>query len=142
MKAKTKRRIKLVSFRAAGASVAIGLPAWAILAKFPVWRTETGTLGMLGMGGIMIAVVALVTFKRTVLDFIKEKTGMKTSPPLAVWGVLLIASFILSAFAELLSDMRGIFIAGLVGSGVGTVLNIIGDRLSEKRDNCGDVSDG
>ena len=134
MKEKTKRRLKWLSFKSAGIAVSVALPAWAILEKLPLWRAETGTGRMLGMGGVMIATVALVTFKRTVLDYIREKTGFKSAPPLAIWGVLLIASFALSAFADMLADMRVIFIAGLVGSGIGTVLNFVGETVNEGKE--------
>lgn len=134
MKQKTKRRIKLLSFKSAGVVASVALPAWAILEKFPIWKVETGTAKTLGIGGIMIAIVALVTFKRSILNYIKEKTGMKTAPPLAIWAVLLIASFALTAVANILADMRVIFIAGLAGSGIGTVLNFIGETLGESED--------
>lgn len=134
MKQKTKKRLKILSFKSAGVVVSVALPAWAILEKFPVWKAETGTVRTLGIGGIMVAIVAFVTFKRSILNYIKEKTGMKTAPPLAIWAVLLIASFALTAVANILVDMRVIFIAGLAGSGIGTVLNFIGETAGESTD--------
>ena len=131
--ASAARRLRLICFKGAGIAVSVGLPVWAILEKFPAWHSQAGVAGTLGIGGAMAATVALVTFKRTVFDYVKEKTGIKHAPPLAIWCALLALSFALSAAASLLSDMRSVFISGAVGSGIGTVLNFIGESASKDK---------
>lgn len=142
MKEKTKRRIKLLSFKSAGVLTAVAFPAWAIFEKFPIWKEETGTSKTLGIGAIMVAIVAIITFKTSIINYIKEKTGVKSAPPLAIWTVLIIASFALTAVANILVDMRTIFIAGFAGSGIGTILNFIGESANEVNSGEAEDNDG
>ena len=132
MRARTKKRLTLLSFKGASIAVSAGMPIWAILEKFPLWREEAGALQTLGIGGVMIVAVSVITFKKTVFNYLKEKTGMKSAPPLAIWAVLLFVSFALSALADAMSDMRTVFVAGIVGSGIGTALNFIGETLKAR----------
>ncbi len=132
MKQKNKRRLKLLSFKGAGIVTSVALPVWAIIERFPILKAESGTGRMLGIGGLMTAVVLLITFKRTVFDYIKEKTGIRHAPPFAVWSALLIASFAVGVLADAMAELRAVFVAGAVGSGIGTVLSIIGDNVSDK----------
>ncbi len=130
----TKRKSKILFwvFKIAGIVVSCALPIWAILEKFPLWTEKHGSGRSIGVGVILIAIVLLIIFRKTVFDFIKDHLNLKHAPPLVVWIVMLIISYILVYLGEVMRDMTTVFWMGLIGCAIGTFLTYLSERCKAK----------
>lgn len=127
-----KRKTLYWLFKVASIVVSCALPIWAICEKFPLWADVHGTDRTIGIGIILIAFVLLVVFRKTVFDFIRDHFDLKHAPPLAIWLVMLIISYILVYIGEVMRDMTTVFWMGFIGCGVGTILTYISERFATK----------
>jgi ABC-type xylose transport system permease subunit len=125
-------------FKVLSVVVSCALPIWAILEKFPVWTEEHGTTHSVGVGLILIILVIAIIFRRTVFNFIRDKLNLKHAPPLVVWLVMLVISYIFIYLGEVMRDMTTVFWMGFVGCLIGTVLTYISDRFKTKEVNDND----
>lgn len=107
-------------------------PVWAIVAKFPLWKEAYGTGRSVGTGMILIGIVALVVFRKTVFSFLGEKCHLKHSPPIVVWIISLIAAYALLLVASFLQDLIVVLWMGLLGCAIGSVLTFIGEEFFMK----------
>lgn len=114
--------------------ISCGLPIIAICEKFPIWNTEHGAGYTVGVGTIMIAIVLLVVFRRTIFKFAKEHFKLTYAPPITVWIVLLIISYGLICLANVLKDINTILWMGLVGCAIGTGLTFVAENIFGKKD--------
>lgn len=130
-----KRKSLYWFFKIASILVSCALPVWAICAKFPIWTEESGAGRSVGAGLILIAVVMLIVFRKTVFDFIKDHLKIKHAPPLTIWLVLIIISYTFVYIANVMRDMNTIFWMGFIGCAIGTLLTYIGDSCFGKKDN-------
>ena len=128
----TKRKSLYWTFKLASILISCAFPIWAICEKFPLWTVEHGTNRTIGVGAILIAIVLLIIFRKTVFSFIKEKFNLKHTPPIVVWIVMLIVSYILVYIGDVMRDMATVFWMGLIGCAIGTVLTFISDRFKDK----------
>ena len=92
----SKRQTFYWLFKIVSVLIACALPIWAIWEKFPIWTYNYGTTRSVGVGGILVLIVILVIFRRAVFKFITDKLKLRHAPPLVIWLVLLIISYILS----------------------------------------------
>jgi len=123
-------------FKSSGILISCLLPIWAILEKFPVWTCSYGKVRSVGVGGILILIVLLVVFRKTILNFLVDKLKLKHAPPIVIWVVMLIASYILIFIGNFMQDLTTVFWMGLIGCAVGTVLTYIAEsRFGEEKDN-------
>ncbi len=127
-----KRKTLYWAFKIAGIIVSCLLPIWAICERFPLWVDEHGTGRTVGMGVILIAIVLLIVFRKTVFDFIRDRYKLNHAPPLVVWLVMLIVSYILAYIGEVMRDMTTVFWMGFIGCAIGTVLTFISQRFDSK----------
>ena len=134
MTANNKRTLLYWLFKVASILVSVALPIWAVLEKYPLWKEEHGVIRSVGSGGIMIAVVVLIVFRRTVFDFIRDHLNLKHAPPITIWIVMLCASHVIMFIGEVMKDMSIVFWMGLLGCAIGTVLTYISERFKEKTD--------
>ena len=125
-------------FKVLSVVVSCALPIWAILEKFPVWTEEHGTTHSVGVGLILIILVIAIIFRRTVFNFIRDKLNLKHAPPLVVWLVMLVISYIFIYLGEVMRDMTTVFWMGFVGCIIGTVLTYVSDRFKTKEVNDND----
>ncbi len=97
MKSTTKRKLGAVGLRTLGLASAVGIPAAVVLQKFPIWRAEqTVDKRALGMGGILIIIIALIRFRHKIWPviknrfwpYIKKKFHLHSIGPLIFWGAL------------------------------------------------------
>jgi hypothetical protein len=121
-------------FKIASVLISCALPVWAICAKFPIWTEESGAGRSVGAGLILISIVMLIVFRKTVFDFIKEHLQIKHAPPLTIWLVLIIISYTFVYIANVMRDMNTIFWMGFIGCAIGTLLTYIGDSCFGKKD--------
>lgn len=127
-----RRNILYWFFKLAGIIVACTLPIWAIFEKFPVWTETHGSTHTFGVGFVLILIVLVIIFRRTVFNFIKDKFNLQYAPPIVVWIVLLIVSYIFVYLGEVMRDMTTVLWMGLIGCGIGTFLTYISERIKPK----------
>jgi hypothetical protein len=130
---KSKRLYWLFKF--AGILISCVLPIWAICEKFPLWTEEHGTGASIGIGAILILVVVLIIFKRTVFYFIRDHFDLKHAPPLTVWIVMIVLSYLLVYLGAIMKDMTTVFWMGFVGCCIGTALTYVSERFNPKKEN-------
>ena len=132
----SNRRHKLFYwlFKLLSIIVSCALPIWAIWEKFPIWTLSYGTSRSMGVGGILILIVLLVVFRKTVFKFIMDKLKLRHAPPLVVWLILLITSYILVYISNFMRDLTTVFWMGLIGCAVGTVLTFIAESCFGKKE--------
>lgn len=114
--------------------VSCALPLWAIFDRFPLWAKDYGISRTAGMGIILIAIVLLVIFRKTVIDFFVARYKLNHAPPIAVWLVLLIISYILVYIGEVMRDMTIVFWMGLLGCAIGTFFTYLSEKYNDKKD--------
>ena len=127
-----KRKILYWVFKIASVLVSCALPIWAICERFPLWAELHGTNRTVGVGIILIAFVLLVIFRKTVFSFITDKLNLKHAPPLVVWLVMLIVSYILVYLGEVMRDMTIVFWMGFIGCAIGTFLTYLSERFKKE----------
>ena len=128
-----KRKILYWFFKRFGVFVACALPIWAICEKFPIWTENHDTGYSIGVGAILILIVLLVVFRRTIFDYIRDRINLKHAPPLAVWFVMLICSYIMVYLGSVMRDMTTVFWMGLIGCAIGNVLTYIAENRFAKK---------
>lgn len=128
-----KRNTLYWSLKVASVLISCVLPIWAICAKFPIWTEQSGASRSVGAGLILIAIVMLIVFRKTVFDFIKDKLNIKHAPPLAIWLVLIIVSYTFVYIANVMRDMNTIFWMGFIGCALGTLLTYIAENCFGKK---------
>lgn len=112
--------------------VSCALPIWAICEKFPIWVDSHGSSRSIGVGVILIAIVMVIIFRKTVFDFIKDRLNLKHAPPLVVWLVMLIAAYILIYIGEFMRDMTTVLWMGFIGCVIGTFLTYLSEKFKVK----------
>lgn len=109
--------------------ISCALPIWAICEKFPIWVDNHGTGRSIGAGIILIGIVMLIIFRKTVFDFIRDRLNLKHAPPLMVWLVMLIVAYILIYIGEFMRDMTTVLWMGFIGCVVGTFLTYLSEKF-------------
>jgi hypothetical protein len=110
-------------------------PVWAICERYPIWTTKHGVSHSIGVGGILILIVVTIIFKRTIFDFLRDRLNLKHAPPLLVWLVLIVISYVLMYVSKFLYDMTSIFWMGFIGCSIGTLLTFIAENCIRKDNN-------
>ena len=116
-------------FKIASVIVSCIFPVWAICSKFPLWTEGYGTGRSVGTGIILMMIVFVIIFRKTVFSFLGEKLKLKHAPPVVIWIILLIVSYILLLLANFLQDLIIVLWMGLIGCALGTVVTYIGDQF-------------
>lgn len=133
MKKEKRNKILYAVFKVLSVLISCAFPIWAICDRFPLWKEQHGTVRSIGTGAILIIIVVLIIFRKSVFKYITEKLRLRHAPPLAVWLALLIVSYILIYIAEFMKDLNVVLWMGLVGCAIGTVLTFIAERLFRER---------
>ena len=129
-----KRKTLYWLFKVASVLVSCALPIWAICEKFPLWADDHGTEHTVGVGIILISIVLVVVFRKTVFDFIRDHLDLKHAPPLTIWLVMLVVSYILIYIGTFMQDITTVLWMGFVGCVIGTVLTYISERYGDKNE--------
>jgi ABC-type uncharacterized transport system permease subunit len=87
-----------------------------------------GATRTVGAGLIIMLVVVAIIFRKAVFNYLKDKMKLQNAPPLAVWMICLIISYILLYINKFISDLTVVFWMGLVGCAIGTVLTYIAEN--------------
>jgi hypothetical protein len=130
-----KRKTLYWVFKLLGILVSCALPIFAICEKFPVWTETHGATHSAGVGVVLILIVLLIVFRRTVFGFIRDHFDLKHAPPIMVWLVMLVISYVMIYIGNFMRDMTTVLWMGLVGCAIGTFLTYLSDRIGKvKRD--------
>ena len=126
-----KRKTLYWGLRILGIIVSCFLPILAICEKFPIWTETHGSTHSAGVGAVMIAIVILIVFRRTVFDFIRDKLDLKHAPKMMVWLVLLVIAYVMVYIGNFMSDLTTVLWMGFIGSAIGTVLIYFSDKYKK-----------
>lgn len=126
-----KRKTLYWVFKLLGIIVSCALPIWAICEKYPIWAGTHGTGRSVGVGVILSLIVLLIVFRRTVFDFVRDKLNLKHAPPIVVWLVLLVISYVMMYIGNFMRDLTTVLWMGLIGCAVGTFLTYISERFGK-----------
>lgn len=133
MKEKRSNKVLYAIFKILSVLISCAFPIWAICDRFPIWKEEHGTVRSIGTGAILIIIVVLIIFRKSVFKYIVEKLRLRHAPPLAVWLALLAVSYIFIYIAEFMKDLNVVLWMGLLGCAIGTVLTFIAERLFREK---------
>lgn len=128
-----KRKALYWTFKILSVIISCALPIFAVCEHFPVWTTSYGTVKSIGAGTIISLVVVVIVFRKAVISFVKEKLKIEHAPPVVIWLVLLIISYVLMYIHKFLGDLNAVFWMGLVGCAIGTVLTYIAEHKFAKK---------
>lgn len=127
-----KRKSLYLALKLISIIISCAFPIWGICEKFPIWTESHGTARTIGVGVILICFVLLIVFRRMVFRLIRDKFKLHHAPPLAVWIVLVIISYVLTYIGEVMRDMTTVFWLGFIGCCIGTFLTFIAEQLVKK----------
>lgn len=132
----TEKRNKILywAFKVAAIVASCLFPVWAVLEKFPMWEMSYGVERSVGAGAIIILIVLVVIFRKMVFEFIAEKVNIKHAPPMVVWLVLLIISYVLMYIGDFLKDLTTVLWMGLLGCAIGTGLAFVSENYFRKKE--------
>lgn len=134
MMTEKKRKALYWTFKVISVIVSCLLPIWAICEKFPIWKMEYGAQRTVGAGGILILIVLLVIFRKSVFNFMSDKLKLRHAPPIVAWIVMLIVAYILLYINQFIRDLTTVFWMGLIGCAIGTILTFIAENSYGKKD--------
>lgn len=126
-----KRKALFWTFKILSVLISIAFPIWAILDRFPIWKESQGAEKTIGIGAILILAVVVIVFRKAVFEFIASKLDIKHAPPLVIWIVLIIISYVLVYLGEVMQDMSLVFWMGFIGCAIGNVLTYVAERFAK-----------
>lgn len=129
----SKRKKLYWIFKIASVFISCALPSWAICAKFPIWTEQSGVGRSVGAGFILIGIVVIIVFRKTVFDFIRDRLNVKHAPPLVIWLVLIVISYTFVYIADAIRDMNTVFWMGFLGCAIGTLFTYIAENCFRKK---------
>lgn len=128
-----KRKLKYWLIKIWSVLVSCGLPIYAVCEHFPLWVESYGTSRSVGAGLVISLIIILVVFRKSVFEFLHEKMNLRHAPPLMVWIVMLVISYVLLYINQFVQDLTTVFWFGLVGCAFGNALTFIAETLFGKR---------
>ena len=123
-----KRKFKYWFYKLLSIFISCGLPIYAVWEHFPIWTVSHGTARSVGAGGIICLIVIVIIFRKAVFNYLMDKTKLRHAPPLTVWLIMLIVSYILLYINQFIRDLTTVFWMGLVGCAIGTFLTYIAEN--------------
>ena len=123
-----KRKILYWAFKLSGIFISCFLPIWAICERYPIWTVSYGKSHAIGAGGILILIVVAVIFRKTIFDYIRDRLHLRHAPPMLIWIVILIISYVILFLSQFLNDMTSICWMGLIGCAIGTFLTFVAEN--------------
>jgi hypothetical protein len=122
-------------FKLLGVAISCAFPIWAICEKYPLWTEKHGSSRAVGVGVILILIVLVIVFRRTIFDFLVDRFNLKHAPPLAIWLVMLIISYVLIYIGNFMRDLTTVLWMGFIGCAIGTLFTFIAEnRFGKKKE--------
>lgn len=113
----------------------LGFPLVVVADKFPVWRSSVGgAFPALGLGSVVMLVIAFFTFKKYIVAYAVEKLGAISAGVslLFTWSALSAVCIALAKSATLLNDLISIFVWSAAGAAVGVCMQIAAKLIKER----------
>lgn len=134
-----KRKLKYAVLKILSILTSCGLPIYAVCEHFPLWTVSYGTSHSIGAGGIICIIIVVTVFRKAVFQYMQDKMNLRHAPPIAVWIIMLIVSYVLLYINQFIRDLTTVFWFGLVGCAIGTLLTFIAENCygKKKEDNHG-----
>jgi hypothetical protein len=130
-----QRKALYWTFKLLSVAISCAFPMWAICEKYPVWTESHGSTHTVGVGLILILIVAIIIFRRTIFNFIIEKFNLRHAPPLLIWLVMLVGAYVLIYIGNFMEDLTTVLWMGLIGCAIGTLLTFIAEnKFTEKKE--------
>lgn len=129
MKSARRRKAVYIILKILGVAISCFFPIWAICDKFPLWRQAHGDERSFGVGLILVLFVVVVIFRKSVLKYIEERLNLRHAPPIVIWFILLIISYVLIYIGNFLRDLTTVLWMGALGCAIGTVITYIGENF-------------
>lgn len=133
-----KNKIFYRLFKIGGVVISCLIPIWAIFEKFPIWKETHGKERSFGVGAILILIVLIIIFRKAVFKFLSDRLKLDHAPPLAVWLVLLVISYVLIFIGNFLRDLTTVLWMGMLGCALGTLLTFVAENYFGKKENVHD----
>ena len=128
-----KRKIAYWILKVLSVLISCGLPIYAVCEHFPLWTVSYGASRTVGAGGIISLVIVVIVFRKSVFEFMRDKMNLRHAPPLAVWIIMLIISYVLLYINQFIRDLTTVFWFGLVGCAIGTALTFVAETFFGKK---------
>lgn len=128
MKSNRKRKALYWIFKVLSVIVSCAFPIWAILERYPLWIETEGKSQAIGVGSVLVVIVLLIIFRKTIVNFIRDRLKLHHAPPLVVWLALLIVSYVLIYISQFLQDLNAVLWMGFIGCGIGVILTLIAEN--------------
>ena len=129
------RKTKYWIFKILSVLIACGLPIFAVCEHFPIWTVSHGAVRSVGVGFIIILIVIVIIFRKSVFNFLNEKLKLNHAPPIVVWLAMLIVSYILLYINDFVRDLTTVIWMGLVGCAIGTALTYVAEHFYGNEEN-------
>ena len=133
MTAEKKRKIKYATLKILSIIISCGLPIYAVCEHFPLWTVSYGESRTMGAGFIISLIIVVVVFRKAVFQYLRDKLNLQHAPPLAVWLIMLVVSYILLYINQFIRDLTTVFWFGLVGCAIGTALTYVAENFFAKK---------
>jgi hypothetical protein len=133
-----KRKFKYWFIKILSVLISCGLPIYAVYEHFPIWTMSYGTTRSIGAGGIISLIIIIIVFRKSVFQFMRDKMNLRHAPPLAVWLIMLVVSYILLYINQFIRDLTTVFWFGLVGCAIGTAMTFVAETFYGKKKEDGD----
>ena len=124
-----RRKVLYWIFKLSAIMVSCALPILAICERFPIWKEAYSKPRSIGVGGVLILIVILLIFRKTVFSFVRDKLKIKYAPPIVTPIIMLIVSYVLLFLADFMRDLNTVSWMYFLGCAIGMILNYIGDRI-------------
>lgn len=136
MMTEKKRKYLVLLLRAMSVFSFLGVPAWVISTKFPLWKTQGGSAGALGIGAILILVIAFMTFKKYVVAFAAEKLGTMSAGVslIVLWTGLAVVCIAIANITTILEDLSTVFVWSAIGAVLGVSFQAAARKVSGKKE--------
>lgn len=128
------RKTRYWAFKGSSILVSCLCPLLAIYEHFPMWIAKGGTPMAVGSGTIIGLIVIAMVFHDSVFEFAKKRLKLENSPPLLVWFILIIVTYILQYINAFLTDLAVVLWMGLIGCALGTVFTYIAESRYGKKE--------
>ena len=117
-------------------------PIVAVAQKFPIWEKTVSPACTIGVGLLMIPIVFLICFRKTIVPVVMDKLGIKSIPPFFIWAAGLAIAVFFEKINTFMTDVKVVLFAGLIGSAIGWAFSFASayydKKIKEVRNNGGD----
>lgn len=131
-------------------AVTVGMPLTIVAYKFPLWKAQGGGSGAMGAGTIILIIIVLVTFRKYIVAWAKEKLGALSAGVSLVllWSTLAVVCMVLASITTILEDLATVFLFSAIGAAIGVALLHGARKISQMEEKPreeaekGEVTDG